>query len=353
VSQISPPVRILLVGAVAFLAAWFTVLRPKTDATIAPAATPAATATATPKPTDAFGKAVAKAKHAVAQSNAASRRAGGETAPQKTQAKTQTGTTTTQVVAGDTVIPVKVLDTLPTEISQALQAHRTIVLGVIADGQTRLRPLADDDRYVRNALDKVNRYDGQVVVRRVTTDELVRFAPLVGDLHIDQTPSIVVIDGKLQGTVLSGYVDRISINQAIADARRNSITPLIADPYLRKLNTVCSQWVTAEDRWSYPTIPGQKALASSMNRRIALEHRYRGLVARIAAPARWRSLKSQFVSALDSYDASIARQANAVKVGDDAAYLSATAGFDVGRFRKLDTRLDKLGVTSCVADRRS
>jgi transposase len=353
VSQISPPVRILLVGAVAFLAAWFTVLRPKTDAAIAPAATPAATATATPKPTDAFGKAVAKAKHAVAQSNAASRRAGGETATHKTQAETQAATTTTQAVAGDTVIPVKVLDTLPTEISQALQANRTIVLGVIADGQTRLRPLADDDRYVRNALNKVNRYDGQVVVRRVTTDELVQFAPLVGDLHIDQTPSIVVIDGKLQGTVLSGYVDRISINQAIADARRNSISPLIADPYLRKLNTACSQWVTAEDRWSYPTIPGQKALASSMNRRIALEHRYRSLVARIAAPARWRSLKSQFVSALDSYDASIARQANAVRTGDNAAYLSATASFDVGRFRKLDTRLDKLGVTSCVADRRS
>ena len=32
VSQISLPVRILLIGAVVFLAAWFTVLRPKAAA---------------------------------------------------------------------------------------------------------------------------------------------------------------------------------------------------------------------------------------------------------------------------------------------------------------------------------
>ena len=31
VSQISQPVRILLIGAVVFLAAWFTLLRPKAE----------------------------------------------------------------------------------------------------------------------------------------------------------------------------------------------------------------------------------------------------------------------------------------------------------------------------------
>ena len=36
-------------------------------------------------------------------------------------------------------------------------------------------------------------------------------------------PSVVVIDRDLKGTVLTGYVDRIAINQAIADARRDSI----------------------------------------------------------------------------------------------------------------------------------
>jgi hypothetical protein len=354
VSQISPPVRIVLAGAVLFLAAWFTVLRPKTDATVAPpaAATPAATATVTAKPTDGLGRAVQKARHAAAATTAQSRKDAGETTAQ-TQAKTQTGSaTTSQVVVGNTVIPVKVLDSLPTEISQALQAHRTIVLGVIADGQTRLRPLADDDRYVRNALAKVNRYDGQVVVRTVATDELVRFAPLVGDLQVDQTPSIVVIDGKLQGTVLPGYVDRISINQAIADARRDSIHPLISDPYLRKLNSVCQQYVTAEDRWSWPTISGRKALVSSLDRRVALEHRYGALLSRIPAPARFRALKGQFVTVQGRLTSVITEKVAALKHADPRAFDAADSGY-WGPRRALDAKLDKLGVTSCVANRRS
>src|SRR3712207_9151757 len=39
-SQISPPIRILLVCAVAFLAAWMLFLRPKDDAGVPAAATP-------------------------------------------------------------------------------------------------------------------------------------------------------------------------------------------------------------------------------------------------------------------------------------------------------------------------
>src|SRR5262249_27281065 len=50
VSQISPPVRIVLAAAIIFLAAWFTVLRPKSDSAVVPVATPVATPTATGPP---------------------------------------------------------------------------------------------------------------------------------------------------------------------------------------------------------------------------------------------------------------------------------------------------------------
>src|ERR671910_3084165 len=49
-SQISPPIRILLVCAVAFMAAWMLFLRPKTDA-----GAPAASAPAATTPVDAGG----------------------------------------------------------------------------------------------------------------------------------------------------------------------------------------------------------------------------------------------------------------------------------------------------------
>jgi hypothetical protein len=337
VSQISPPVRILLAGAILFLAAWFTVLHPKAASTAAPAATPVATATATGTPTDGLGRAVAKARGAAATAETAGKAAAGESTQAQPQSQPQTGTATksspAQPAQPAVAIPAKVLAKLPTDVSAALKAHKTLVLGVISANAKPWRPLADDDRYVRNALRKVNRYDGQVLVKRVPVSSLVRYAPLVGGLDVNQTPSIVVIDGKLHGTLLTGYVDRISINQAIADARRNSISPLITDHYLRTLNTVCNQYKTALDRWSRPTIPGKKALRSSQKRLVGIYDRYAAVVARIAAPARWSSLKAQY-----------------------AKDLRAAAGhgtFDAKSSRTLDARFDTLGVTSCVSNRRS
>ena len=347
-SQISPPVRVLLAGAIIFLAAWFTVLRPKADTAVPPVATPAATATATGTPTDGLGRAVAKARGAAATEEAAAKAHNGETA--QAQAQTGSATKSSQAPAQPPVaIPADVLAKLPRDVSAALKAHKTLVLGVIADGATELRPLADDDRYVRNTLRKVNRYKGQVFVTRVPVSSLVTYAPLVGDLEVNQTPSVVVIDGKLRGTVLTGYVDRISINQAIADA----VHPSITDPYLRKLSATCTEWTTHEDRWSYPTIPGQKALKSSMDRRVRLENRYRAIFTQMVAPKRWRSLKAEFVAALKSYDASLAGQAKAIKAHDHQSWVTATQSFDTGRFRHLDARFDRLGVKGCVGNRRS
>ena len=132
------------------------------------------------------------------------------------------------------------------------------MLGVIADGATDYRPLADDDRYVRNALRDVNRYDGDVFVKTVPLAKLSEYGAMVNDLGVNQTPSIVVIDRDLKGRVLDGYVDRIAINQVIADARADSISPKISDAYLRDLNAICGQFETRVNRVSFPTIRGKK-----------------------------------------------------------------------------------------------
>src|SRR5215203_2446145 len=74
-SQISPPIRILLVCAVAFMAAWMLFLRPKDDAGTPAAATPTAPSS---RPVEAggakadslAGKAVEKANEATAAQDA-------------------------------------------------------------------------------------------------------------------------------------------------------------------------------------------------------------------------------------------------------------------------------------------
>ena len=73
-SQISPPIRILLVCAVAFMAAWMLFLRPKTESGAPAASTP--TTAAQPvdaggeKATSLAGKAVEKANEATAAQDA-------------------------------------------------------------------------------------------------------------------------------------------------------------------------------------------------------------------------------------------------------------------------------------------
>ena len=133
------------------------------------------------------------------------------------------------------------------------------------------RQMSDDDRYVRNALRKTNRYDGDVFVKNVSIAKLSTYGPLINDLHVNQSPAIVVIDANLKGRVLTGYVDRISINQVIADAHDASVEPDIKDAYLRRFNDTCGRFNLRAERWSCPTWAARRPTAASLDR--ALAHR--------------------------------------------------------------------------------
>ncbi len=344
-SQISLPVRILLIGAVVFLAAWFTVLKPK-PAEIEPATTPITTTTT--EPATGPGKAVDAAKQAAATAAAAAQAAAGETAPATTDPATGAATTTTPETkpAEPTAlaIPAEALAKLPTDVAAALKERKVLVLAVFGEKGTAWAPMPDDDRYVRNNLRKVNRYDGEVFVKRTTGDQLSTYGSLVNDLDVNQTPSVVVIDRNLKGKVLTGYVDRIAINQAIADARRDSINPDIKVAYLREANSICGHLETRMDRWSYPTIAGKKPLKASYARRLAILRQYRRQVVRTAAPAQFRALKKQWLVVFSGAERS---WATLVKTGKPGKGASAA---DVAT---LDGMFNAAGLTDCAINRRS
>ena len=65
-SQISPPIRIVLIAVIGLIAAWMLFLRPKTEATPAPTPAPATAPGVT-----GLGNAVDKAKDAAATSDKA------------------------------------------------------------------------------------------------------------------------------------------------------------------------------------------------------------------------------------------------------------------------------------------
>jgi hypothetical protein len=311
--------RILLVGAVVFLAAWFTLLRPK--AAEVPPTTTTTAPPATVDPTTKAGSATTSAP---------------DPKPAEVPA-----------------IPAEALAKLPKDVAGALQAKKTLVLGVIADGETDYRPLADDDRYVRNALRDVNRYDGEVFVKTVPAGNLARYGAMVNDLGVKQTPSIVVIDRELKGRVLTGYVDRIAINQVIADARGDSISPNISNAYLRDLNAICGQYETRINRTSFPTIRGRKALAAAYLRAAKVHSTFARKAVALKTPAKYRSLEKRWVALLGLEALRSHALAKAVKTPRKVDDVIADRLVTYADFRKLDRDLDKTGLTDCVINRRS
>jgi len=309
VSQISPPMRILLAGAVVFLAVWFTLLRPKgSEDTSATTTTPAGNVnTGQPAQSEA-GKIVQKAKTAVTEAEGAAKAAAGETTTDATKTAPGTATTTTPDAKADPVasIPAEQLAELPPDVAKAGVLATVMVLAVLADKGQHWRPMSDDDRYVRNTLKKVNRYDGDVFVKQVPLAKIDSYGVIVNDLKINQTPSIIVVDSKLKANVLDGYLDKVSINQAIADARRNSIEVRIKDPYVRQLNQTCANLELRLDRFNMPTTrAGVKPALRRFERLVA---NYRNGFASLKAPAKYRGVRNQVagvVRDLESYGAAL------------------------------------------------
>jgi hypothetical protein len=229
-SQISPPIRILLVCAVAFMAAWMLFLRPSSDAG-APATDVPATA-ATPRPVEAggdkseslAGKAVEKANEATAAQDArAEQLAGGagETAatPETSNAAvtpapadesaapgTEPGKLTAKAAAAGG---------LPLRVLRAIGDHKVVVLLFWS-------PKSADDKAVRKALSNIDRHHGKVLAHATNLKKIARYGQITRGANVEQSPTIVVVDRKMKVDTLVGYVDRVTIDQAVTDALRNS-----------------------------------------------------------------------------------------------------------------------------------
>jgi hypothetical protein len=221
-SQISPPLRILLVGSIVFLAAWFAFLRPgdgsetastPSPATTVPAKDPNAAAQSAP------GKAVQSAVEAKDATEAAQAASSGE-APAPASTDSTAGGATAQTQAPEapaTGAPAKpgekALSGLPMPVLKAVADHKVLVM-------LFWNPKAADDRAVRKAVKGIGRHHGKVSVHVANVKDISRYAQITRGVDVQQSPSVVVVDRKLRGDLLTGYVDRVTIEQAVSDALR-------------------------------------------------------------------------------------------------------------------------------------
>src|SRR5215218_10089941 len=245
-SQISPPIRILLVAVIGLCAAYMLFLRPKAEDTAAPAAPAAATtvpakdpnAQTASKPGAIVQKAVRDTNAAGAQSKVAAGEAPGGLAADDATA-TGTGVNTnpvTQAPATSQSAPAKLtqaqLAALPADVRRAV-AHRKVLALLFYNNRS------DDDKATRRALGHVDRFGGQVFVDAHWIKNVAPYQSITRGVDLEQSPTVVVVDRNLKAEALVGYNDAEALEQAVVDALLASGGSTIKDPYFRRLDAVC------------------------------------------------------------------------------------------------------------------
>jgi hypothetical protein len=247
-SQISPPIRILLVAVIGLCAAYMLFLRPK-DETVAPAA-PAAATTAVPakdpnaktqsKPGAIVQGAVRDTQSASARSEQAA--GSGEGIDDgTTNGPSSTGVNTNPVTkapaTGQTAAPASVtkeqLASLPRGVRKAVLKRQVIVL-LFYNNRSY------DDRAVRRELSHVSHYGKQVFVAAHWIKNVARYQAITRGVDVEQSPTIVVADSNLKAETLVGFADRDTIDQTVVDAIRASGGSLIKNRYYRRLDAICT-----------------------------------------------------------------------------------------------------------------
>jgi hypothetical protein len=337
VSQISPPIRIVLVAAVALIGVWMLFLRPKTPT---PTAKPSAPATA--PGVKGLTNDVAKAKAAAATQEASDAKVQSATG-EESVAGTKSGAATpgakgaaAKPAAGDTA-------GLPVRVQKALDHHKVLVIGFF-------NPKSADDRAVRRAVGKVDRWEGQVVVQKASVNSVARYSKIARGADVTQSPTVVVVDRNAKAERLVGFQDTRSIDQAVVDAMRASGI-LIRDPYLRKLNDVCRVSGGAVFNVPEPTQAGAE-LRTSMHR---LDNRMGRAVADIKAlpaPGKWRAFKRANVADLKVAQSWVhglaAATGNGTHLAPILTYFRSSDTKAYGKAGKsFNARMDKHHVLSC------
>jgi len=283
-SQISPPIRVLAVCAVALLAAYMLFLRPKPAEVATPTGTEPAAATPAPtaEPGSAAGEAVAQANGAAAAADARAGDLTGEGGSAPATAGTPGGATPAGGEGEAPEADPEALRKLPAGVRRAIRRDKVLVLLFWNRGSA-------EDRRVKRTLARVDRWHGRVFVADADVRKVARYAAITRGADVEQSPSVIVVDRDLKAETLVGFVDRPTIDQAVLDALREPAA-LFPDPYLRKVNAACRILNDAFVPEPEPDASGRRVAAWLRTLGQVLDRFDRELVA-IAAPARWRDFE--------------------------------------------------------------
>ena len=301
-SQISPPIRIIIVAVIGLVAVYMLFLRPKPEEVV-PAATPAAAgavpakdpnATTQSAPGSAVQRAVKGGNDASARADAA---AGGAVA------QTEGGTVNVAPPAGgvntnpSTKLPSTGASTPPAPISkEALASLPKDVRGAVKNRKVLVLLFYNnrsyDDRAVRRELSQVDRRGRQVFVDAHWIKSVGRYQAITRGADVAQSPTVVVVDRNLKAQTLVGFVDAETIDQAAVDALRSSGGSLVSDPYLRQLDAVCVSTTQQVSALSQPATASAVPAYLAGVQQISLGAD--AATAKVKAPRKWKGYARNF-----------------------------------------------------------
>jgi hypothetical protein len=355
VSQISPPIRIVLAVAALFLVAWMTVLKPKS-------ADPVTTPTpitqgnvANGKPAvSAPGKMAEKARSAVQNASRehettiegdtaaptseapATGAATGAATGSATGAATATSgaTAATPAATGD-------LKGLPAPVVKAIAKQQVMVIGFFDKK-------AADDRAVRSALAKVDRWNGRVFVKAAPIGKIGRWSRIAKGVDVEQSPTVVVVGRDLKATALVGFADTRTIDQAVVDAMREA-GGLFTSAYLREVNKTCAS--ASSSMFASPQARNVSEAPRRLSAHAAILASFAGDLRGIKAPARYKAFKAATVADVVAVRGVYSGLAKAVRANPRPAAVVrnlTAAQTKVNTITKgFDTRMERNHVVSC------
>jgi hypothetical protein len=307
VSQISPPIRILLVLTVAVLGAYMMFLRPKAEEV---------------PPVDSAGTTTTQPATVETEEPAAA------TAP---ATKSEAGSAPS--AAAPAAKPGEGLKGLPKPVRKAIRDNKTLVV-LFSNGKSY------DDKAVEKALTKINRWDGRVYVHTAPLRRISRYGRIARGVSVEQSPTVVVADRELRAETLVGYVDRGRIDQAVVDARRNS-EGIYVDSYIEKADEVCFAHSNRWDSTPFYYIGGPR----QGDRRLAeLDTVYASFVAdykALDAPKQRASFHSAVVADMAAYQAVLHRASVAVTPKMNRVVFTETFNAAAKKSDAIDKRLSK------------
>ncbi len=345
-SQISPPIRIVVVAAIAFLGVYMLFLRPKDE--VIPPADPApnvqtgAPAVSQPgKVAQAAQGAVSAADGQLKQQESVDGVDAGEAAAGSKSTTTKTTPSTTPAAPE---APSLDLAGLPKPVAKAIRHNKVLVL-------LFWNKKSADDKAVHAALAHVDRWHGRVSVQSAPIKKISKYGRIARGVDVEQSPTVVVVDPSLRADTLVGYVDSDTINQSVVDAlRRNG--GLFTDAYLQKVDHVC---VTYSNQFT--AISGfygdgdVKKFDSRLDRMDRIVKNFATDFGAIKAPKKWTRFKRATAWDLRSGEAEVSLLAIDVKPTSSVADVrAAEARYDaaVGPIgKRINKRFDSQDLRRC------